>query len=416
MPDSPDDPTSPLPAVRSEDAGQMATPSENISPGNETQRADESVGEAPRPRRRRRRRPRQPRLEQPAAEQRSQAEEPAAAVEASTNGAVALPAQPRRRRRRRRPRPDAGSVTAPGSEQSQPAENTPQLSVEVGSSEVEAAAPVPSEALGEVTQSPAAQSDSKSDGLLRRRRRRRRGPRPGETPGPGAAAGQTGQATGEADPDAGRARAPQTDARFRGEHQAGLSSTGEADRGPRARGPRQRRRPGEGRPDRRPRGSDARERGRAGDRSGSGGGRFAGRERDTRERSRDRERSGQAERRRGKGRDEPKKEPERRLYALESVVDRGFEDVKDEAGDNETRRVHWTIIKRMVADQNSGKAISAVYVLRRDEVDTEFPSLGTARAAANKTIIHPEKLTLSKAEHAAAKGDGAASERNRRQR
>jgi hypothetical protein len=90
--------------------------------------------------------------------------------------------------------------------------------------------------------------------------------------------------------------------------------------------------------------------------------------------------------------------------------------VTDEAGDNETRRVHWTILKRMVADQNSGKAISAVYVLQRDGVDTEFPSLGTARAAANKTIIHPEKLTLSKAEHAAAKGDGAAPERTRRQR
>ena len=86
----------------------------------------------------------------------------------------------------------------------------------------------------------------------------------------------------------------------------------------------------------------------------------------------------------------------------------GFEDVTDEAADSEPRRVHWTIIKRMVADQQSGKPISAVYVLQRDGVDTEFPNLGTARAAANKTIVHPEKLTLSKAEHAAAKGDGAA--------
>ena len=415
MTDSPDDPTSPSPAARSEDTGQMATPSENNSPGNETRRADESVGEPPRPRRRRRRRLRQPRLEQPAAEQRSQAEEPAAAVEASTNVAGASPTQRRRRRRRRGPRPDAGSVTAPGSEQFQPAETIPQLPVEDGSSEVEAAAPVPLEALGEATHSPSAQSDSKSDGLLRRRRRRRRGPRPGETPGPGAVTGETAQATGEAELGQEGGRAPPTGARFRGEHRAGRSSAAEADRGARTRGPRQRRGQSEGRPDRRPRASDARERGRAGDRSGSGGGRFAGRERDTRERSRDRDRSGRAERRRGKGRDERKKEPERRLYALESVVDRGFEDVTDEA-DNETRRVHWTIIKRMVADQNSGKAISAVYVLKRDDVDTEFPSLGTARAAANKTIIHPEKLTLSKAEHAAAKGDGAAPERNRRQR
>jgi hypothetical protein len=29
--------------------------------------------------------------------------------------------------------------------------------------------------------------------------------------------------------------------------------------------------------------------------------------------------------------------------------------------------------------------------------------LGAARAAANKTVVHPEKLTLSKAEHAVAK-------------
>jgi hypothetical protein len=85
------------------------------------------------------------------------------------------------------------------------------------------------------------------------------------------------------------------------------------------------------------------------------------------------------------------------------VVDRGFEDVVDAAEDNLTRRVHWTIIKRTVADQGSGKPISATYVLQREGVDTEFPGLGAARAAANKTIVHPEKLTLSKAEHAAAK-------------
>jgi hypothetical protein len=58
--------------------------------------------------------------------------------------------------------------------------------------------------------------------------------------------------------------------------------------------------------------------------------------------------------------------------------------VTDEAADSEPRRVHWTIIKRMVADQQSGKPISAVYVLQREGVDTEFPSLGTARAAANR--------------------------------
>jgi hypothetical protein len=82
------------------------------------------------------------------------------------------------------------------------------------------------------------------------------------------------------------------------------------------------------------------------------------------------------------------------------VVDRGFEDVEDEA---ETRRVHWTIVKRTTADQVSRKPVSAVYVVQRDGVDSEFPNLGTARGAVNKTIVHPEKLTRSKAEYAAEK-------------
>jgi len=98
--------------------------------------------------------------------------------------------------------------------------------------------------------------------------------------------------------------------------------------------------------------------------------------------------------RRGRDRDAARKRPEQRLYALEAVVDRGFEDVVDAAED-------WTITKRTVADQDSGKPISATYVLKRDGVDREFPGLGAARAAVNKTIVHPEKLTLSKAEHAA---------------
>jgi hypothetical protein len=106
--------------------------------------------------------------------------------------------------------------------------------------------------------------------------------------------------------------------------------------------------------------------------------------------------------RRGRRRDDAPKRPEPRLYALESVVDRGFDDLPEDE-DGTTRRVHWTILKRSVADQTSGKAMSAVYVLRRDDIDTEFPNLGAARAAVNKTIVHPEKLTMSKAEHAAAR-------------
>jgi hypothetical protein len=85
------------------------------------------------------------------------------------------------------------------------------------------------------------------------------------------------------------------------------------------------------------------------------------------------------------------------------VVDRGFEDIAGEAEESATRRVHWTIVKRTVADQKSGKPMSAIYVLQRDGVESEFPNLGAARSAVNKTIVHPEKLTLSKAEHAAAK-------------
>jgi hypothetical protein len=121
---------------------------------------------------------------------------------------------------------------------------------------------------------------------------------------------------------------------------------------------------------------------------------------DTRRR-RDRRSSGRPP---GRGREAAARKPEQKLYALESVVDRGFEDVTENSDEGGTRRVHWTIIKRTVADQKSGKAMSASYVLQREGVEAEFPNLGAARAAVNKTIVHPEKLTLSKAEHVAAKG------------
>jgi hypothetical protein len=119
----------------------------------------------------------------------------------------------------------------------------------------------------------------------------------------------------------------------------------------------------------------------------------------------DRRREGRRDggRREGHGRgrgDAGPKRIERKLYSYDSVVDRGFEDVEEEAG---TRRVHWTIVKRTVADQMSRKPMSQSYVLQRDGTDSEFPNLGAARNAVNKTIVHPEKLTLSKAEHAAQK-------------
>ncbi|HZU89644.1 MAG TPA: hypothetical protein VE993_10355 [Stellaceae bacterium] len=125
------------------------------------------------------------------------------------------------------------------------------------------------------------------------------------------------------------------------------------------------------------------------------------RERGERERPRGRNRRDARDRPRREGGGRQRPEPERKLYALESVVDRGFEDVEEEG---ETRRVPWTIVKRAVADQKSGRQMSAVYVLQRAGVDQEFPNLGAARTAANKTIVHPEKLTRSKAEHAAARG------------
>lgn len=68
-----------------------------------------------------------------------------------------------------------------------------------------------------------------------------------------------------------------------------------------------------------------------------------------------------------------------------------------------TRRVEWTIVKRTLADQRAAKAVSAVYVLKRDGVDTEFANLAAARAAVNKTIVHPEKLTRAKADYGSTK-------------
>jgi hypothetical protein len=101
-----------------------------------------------------------------------------------------------------------------------------------------------------------------------------------------------------------------------------------------------------------------------------------------------------------RGRGGPPRRVEQKLYSVDAIVDRGFEDVEE---DGDTRRVHWTILKRTTADQISRKPVATVYVLQRDGADTEFPNLGTARSAVNKTIVHPEKLTPSKAERAIAK-------------
>jgi len=108
--------------------------------------------------------------------------------------------------------------------------------------------------------------------------------------------------------------------------------------------------------------------------------------------------------RRERDRNDTRRKPEPKLYRLEAIVDRGFEDVPDPANEGATKRIDWTILKRTTADRNSARTVSAIYVLQRDGVDTEFPQLSAARAAVNKTISHPEKLTPSKSDYAAAKG------------
>jgi hypothetical protein len=219
---------------------------------------------------------------------------------------------------------------------------------------------------------------------LRRRRRRRRPPQlggAGENAAAGAEAGAAASASGTADPN--RRPPRRRNRRPRGE------------------------RPGE-RPTGESAGVAAHESRPEQDRRSAGGGRDGDRRRDAQGGRRDERRDGGRGRRdgrdgrdgRGRGRGDGAKKIERKLYSVDSVVDRGFEDVEEEAG---TRRVHWTIVKRTVADQISRKPMSASYVLQRDGVDSEFPNLGAARNAVNKTIVHPEKLTLSKAEHAAQK-------------
>ena len=110
------------------------------------------------------------------------------------------------------------------------------------------------------------------------------------------------------------------------------------------------------------------------------------------------------------GRDGRRDKPAPKLYSFESVVDHGFEDVAmppptegEAPAEGGTRRVDWTIVKRTVADQRAAKTVSAQYILKRDGAETEFPNLGAARAAVNKTIVHPEKLTRPKADYPSTK-------------
>jgi hypothetical protein len=110
------------------------------------------------------------------------------------------------------------------------------------------------------------------------------------------------------------------------------------------------------------------------------------------------------------GRDNRRDKPAPKLYSFESIVDRGFEDVATPAAaegeapaESGTRRIDWSIVKRTLADQRAAKTVSALYILKRDGTETEFPNLGAARAAVNKTIVHPEKLTRPKADYPSSK-------------
>ena len=85
------------------------------------------------------------------------------------------------------------------------------------------------------------------------------------------------------------------------------------------------------------------------------------------------------------------------------MVDRGFSEIADESSEGGTRRVDWTIVKRTVAERDGGRPVSSVYVLTRDGAATEFAQLGAARAAVEKTIHHPEKLTRPKEDYAKSK-------------
>jgi hypothetical protein len=209
---------------------------------------------------------------------------------------------------------------------------------------------------------------------LRRRRRRRRPPQLGgvvdNISGREAAADATAPAAADQNrpPRRRRNRPPRTD-RPATEASPTASQDARAER---------ERRPGAGRG---PREGDRRRDGPSGRRDGGPGRRDRGEGR-------------------GRGRGEGPKRIEPKLYSIDSIVDRGFEDVEEESG---ARRINWTIVKRTLADQITRKPMSQSYVLQRDGTDSEFPSLGAARDAVHKTIVHPEKLTRSKAEHAAQK-------------
>jgi hypothetical protein len=312
--------------------------------------------------------------------------------------------QPRRRRRRRRrrgPRPSgAEGAAAPGQDGPAQAQSANPVSGPTGPPAD--TPPLAEAAAGHETVPGAAPTGDQP--RRRRRRRRRRGPRPeGAAPAEVKSEGQSAPGAEAQPPPGGEAR---TEA---------LPDAALRDRGPRHRGPRDGRSRDERQRDRAPRDGASRDRGpREGAPRDHGPRDGASRDRGPRDGAprdpaarhqgaRDKGPRGFKDRPFGKGRDSFGKKPEPKLYSFESVVDRGFEDVVDEAAEGATRRVEWTIVKRTTADQRSAKPVSAVYVLRRDGANTEFAQLAAARAVVHKTIVHPEKLTRPKADYPAGK-------------
>lgn len=240
----------------------------------------------------------------------------------------------------------------------------------------------------------------------RRRRRRRRGARPeGAAPGGEAVAAASG----------GDAQQQQQQRRERGPRRRGQRD-GDRQRGEGGRDQRREGQGGEGRRDGQGREGQARDGQARGERRE--GQPREGQSRDGERRDRDR---GPRRRKGGKpfgkggdrdrgGRGDRRDKPAPKLYSFESIVDRGFEDVAapppaegEAPAEGGTRRVDWTIVKRTLADQRAAKTVSAQYILKRDGAETEFPNLGAARAAVNKTIVHPEKLTRAKADYPSTK-------------
>ena len=393
MPHSSDDLPSAPPAesANSETPGASApnTLPESVSDSGPLSGPVPQEGDRRRRRRRRHRRPPPPAAAELAAAGGSEApaQETASTSDAAAPASAPLgddgSVRPPFRRSRRRRRPPRQTSPRPA-----PAEGGGQAGTDIAAGgAAEGAAP---EGLAP-QDSPRMPAPDELGSEYRRPRRRRRRPVPAGD-GAGPLAGSEGGTSSEAAAEVtSRSDAAPSLSFPRGRGREGWGRMGRPrNRRPREAGPRQE-----------PRDAGSREQRRTGDGEPRA---TSWREPDRRERTSPRRgvagRNAKT-RQTGRGREAAPKKPEQKLYALESIVDRGFEDVTDEADESTTRRVHWTIVKRTVADQKSGKPMSAVYVLQREGVEAQFPNLGAARAAVNKTIIHPEKLTVSKAEHAA---------------